>query len=236
MRHKITHSLLPVCSIILFAVVSSVAKNQTVTISHDTVISGNFEVPESLTCVIKPGATIKFNGYYKFVVRGLLIAQATRNEPITFTCIDRPRGSMAPPCWYGMVIMGTKSNAYFRNCRFEGMYRCLVWESGPVFDSCEFAGNHCALYCTKKASPRLKNCSLYRNVYGIVADFATPLLVGNVITNNTIGVYLQIGSQPLAGRNAIFGNITNIRSETALAGDSSAFPIQSLWELINGLY
>jgi parallel beta-helix repeat protein len=222
--------------ILLTFLSSSWAKNESLNISRDTILSANFEVPESVTCVIKPGTTIKFSGYYKFVVRGLLIARGTANEPITFTCVNRPRGTTAPPCWCGMVVFGIKANAYCRNCRFEGMYRGLVWESSPVFDSCEFAGNHSGLYCTKKASPRVKDCKFYRNVYGIVADFATPLLVDNVITDNTVGVCLQVGSRPLAGHNTIFGNRTDIRNETALNCDTTVFSMQSLWELMNELY
>jgi parallel beta-helix repeat protein len=222
--------------ILLTFLASSWAKNESLNISRDTILSANFEVPESVTCVIKPGTTIKFSGYYKFVVRGLLIARGTANEPITFTCVNRPHGATAPPCWCGMVVFGKKANAYCRNCRFEGMYRGLVWESSPVFDSCEFAGNHSGLYCTKKASPSVKDCKFYRNVYGIVADFATPLLVDNVIADNTVGVCLQIGSRPLAGRNTFFGNTTDILNETALNGDTTAFSMQSLWELMNELY
>ncbi|HUI91254.1 MAG TPA: right-handed parallel beta-helix repeat-containing protein [Chitinivibrionales bacterium] len=222
--------------IILSALTSASAKNESFTISRDTVLTGTFEVPESLTCVIKPGTTIKFSGYYKFVVRGLLIARGTAAEPITFTCVNRPHGAVAPPCWCGFLIYGKRAGAYCRNCRFEGMYRGLVWEAGPVFDSCEFAGNHVGLYCTKQAAPHVKDCKFFRNVYGVVADFATPVLVDNVITSNTIGVCLQIGSRPLAGRNTIFGNGTDVRNETALKGDTTAMAIQGLWELMSELY
>jgi parallel beta-helix repeat protein len=222
--------------IILSITISTSAKNESLIISRDTILSSNFEVPESLTCTIKPGITIKFSGYFKFVVRGLLIARGTASEPITFTCVGRPRGATTPPCWCGFVMYGKKANAYCRNCRFEGMYRGLVWESAPVFDSCEFAGNHAALYCTKQASPHVKDCKFYRNVYGVVADYATPVLVDNVITGNTVGVCLQIGSRPLAGRNTIFGNTADIKNETALKGDTTAMTMQGLWELMNELY
>lgn len=205
-------------------------------IDRDTTLAANFEVPESLTCTIKSGTTIRFGCYGKFIVRGLLIAQGTAADPITFTCLGRPHGAMLPPCWYGIFVTGKASHADFRNCRFEGMYRGLVWESSPLFDSCEFAGNHFALYCTKKASPLVRNCRFYHNVYGITADFATPLLRNNLVTANTIGVYLQVGSQPLAGPNTITGNETNIRTETATGGDTTAFSMKYLWEIMNDLY
>jgi hypothetical protein len=209
---------------------------RTMVIGRDTLLTSNFEVPESLTCTIKPGTTVRFACYGKFIVRGLLIAQGTATEPITFTCAGRSHGAMLPPCWYGIFVTGKSSHADFRNCRFEGMYRGLAYESAPLFDSCEFAGNHFALYCTKKASPIVKNCRFYHNVYGITADFATPLLKNNIVTQNTIGVYLQVGSLPLAGPNTIAGNETNIKVETALKGDTTAFSMKYLWELMNELY
>jgi|WetSurMetagenome_2_1015567.scaffolds.fasta_scaffold00186_14 hypothetical protein len=212
------------------------AGKQEFAISGDTVLHADFEVPDSATCTVKPGTTIRFAGYFKFVVHGLLIARGTAAEPITFTCADRSRGSAAPACWCGLVFMGKSAGGYLRNCRFEGMYRCLAWGADPVFDSCEFAGNHCGLYCAKKASPHVKDCRFYRNVYAVMADYAMPVMLGNVITGNTVGVCLQIGSRPIAGPNTIFGNGTDIRSETALKGDSAAFSIQGLWELMNELY
>jgi len=212
------------------------AKGLSLTIDKDTILSQNFEVPESVTCIIKPGVTIKFSGYYKFIVRGLVISQGTYTNPITFTCINRPHGAVLPPCWHGFAILGKKANAYFKHNRFEGMYRGLIWESNPVFDSCEFAGNHYAIYCTKKSMAHIKQCTFYRNIFGIVADFASCFLSENVVTDNSIGVYLQMDSKPILGRNNIFGNKINIKTEPALKGDSCFFSIQSLWELMNQLY
>jgi hypothetical protein len=212
------------------------AKSPAIIFSHDTVISKNIEVPENSTYTIKPGVTIRFSGYCKFIVHGLLIAEGLENRPITFTCVDRPHGSVAEPCWYGLMIIGKNSHGLFRHCRWEGAYRNLVWESNPVFDSCEFVGNHCGLYCTKKAMPHVKNCRFYRNVYGIVADFANPLLLDNVISDNTIGIDVQIGSQLVSARNMIEHNQTNVRSEPGLIGDTTASAMRNLWELMNQLY
>lgn len=223
-------------SVILLSVSLAFAKSESFAISKDTVISTTIEVPENTTWILKPGITIKFSGYCKFIVRGQLIAHGSAEAPILFTCVGRPRGAIQPPCWYGLLVMGKKTNASFRHCRFEGAYRNLAWESSPSFDSCEFAGNHFGLYCTKKASPHVQRCQFYRNVYAIVADFATPLLLGNVVTDNTIGVLIQVGSQPIAGPNTIFGNRTDVKSEQCLKGDSTAFSMRYLWELMNELY
>jgi hypothetical protein len=212
------------------------AKSPTIVFSRDTVISNNIEIPENVTYAIKPGVTIRFSGYCKFIVRGLLIAEGTGDRPITFTCVDRPRGSAEAPCWYGLMILGKNAHGLFRHCRWEGAYRNLVWESKPVFDSCEFVGNHCGLYCTKKAMPHVKNCRFYRNVYGITADFANPLLLENEIFENTIGIDVQIGSQLVSGKNKVERNQTNVRAEPGLIGDTGASALRNLWELMNELY
>jgi|GEM_PF-1460511 hypothetical protein len=212
------------------------AKTPDVIFSHDTIISNNIEVPENATYIIKPGVCFQISGYCKIVVHGLLIAEGTGNRPITFTCLGRPRGSIDAPCWYGFIIMGKNSHGLFRHCRWEGAYRNLVWESNPVFDSCEFVGNHCGLYCTKKAMPHVKNCRFYRNVFGIVADFANPLLLDNVISDNTIGIDVQIGSQVVSGKNKVEHNQTNVRPEPGLIGDTGTSAMRNLWELMNELY
>ena len=226
----------PVLFMVAVWVFPGFAKSPDVIFSRDTVVSNNIEVPENATYTIKPGVTVQFSDYCKIVVHGLLIAEGAGNRPITFTCLGRPRGSIEAPCWYGLMIMGKNSHGLFRHCRWEGAYRNLIWESNPVFDSCEFVGNHCGLYCTKKAMPHVKGCKFYRNVYGIVADFANPLLLDNVISDNTIGVYLQIGLQFVSGKNIIAHNRTDVRAEPGLKGDTGTSAMRNLWELMNELY
>jgi parallel beta-helix repeat protein len=230
-KHFLFLLLLPIV-----ADVSAFAKSPTVVFSRDTVLASSIEVPEDAVYSIKPGVSIRFSGYYKFIVRGLLIAEGTAEKPITFTGVDRPRGSMEAPCWYGVMIMGEKSNGLFRHCRFEGAFRNLAWESKPVFDSCEFVGNRSGLYCAKNAVAHVKNCGFYRNVYGITADFADPLLLDNVISDNTIGIYLQTGSRPALGKNIITHNQTDVRTEPSLKGDTGASAMRNLWERMDQLH
>ncbi|MBD3345602.1 MAG: hypothetical protein GF401_11120 [Chitinivibrionales bacterium] len=205
-------------------------------ISQDTVFSDHFFIPENRTCIIKPGVKILFDDYRKIIVCGLLIAQGKPDAPIHFSCVDRPRGSTGSPCWTGFVIYGEKADALLRHCRIEGAYKNIIWEANPVFDSCEFAGNHYALYCIKKAAPHVKNCTIYRNVYGVVSDFAAPLLLNNLITENTVGVYLQLSAELVAGKNIIEKNDTNIRTEQCLGPTKKPLSLHYLWELMRELY
>ena len=224
------------CAVILLSNASIYAKSPAIIFAKDTVIPGSLEIPDSVTAIMHAGVTFRFAGYGKCLVRGALIAEGTQEKPVTFTCVGRVRGATTEPCWYGIIIAGSKAFANLRHCRIEGAYRNVVAENNAVFDSCEFVGNHCGLFCTKKASPHVKYCRFYRNAYGIVADFANPLLLENVITENTIGIYLQTDARLVAGKNVVYGNQTNIKAESCLKGDTTSSSVRDLWELMRQLY
>jgi parallel beta-helix repeat protein len=69
-----------------------------------------------------------------------------------------------------------------------------------------------------------------------MADYANPMLLDNVITDNTVGVYLQTGAKLMAGKNMISGNQTNVKAESCLKGDTTASSVRDLWEVMNQLY
>jgi hypothetical protein len=202
----------------------------------DTIITSNIEIPPGVTCVIKPGIHIRFEGYRTLTVRGLLVAEGTTADPIVFSPVNRPKSLQEDPAWKGIEIIGGKANARFKHCRFLDAYRNLVWESSPSFDSCEFVGNHYALYCSKKASPLVSHCEIHHNTYGIAVDLSYPLLLYNSITGNVIGLYLQLTAETIAGKNLIKNNETNIHIEKAFGGDSASFHLQSLWDVMQQLY
>jgi hypothetical protein len=207
-----------------------------IVIAHDTTFSRDVILPQGYICSIKPGVTIRFAGQKKFTVRGMLVAEGTRDLPITFTGVDRTRGSNEPPCWQGMEILGGDERSVLRHCRFEGAFRILVWGSSPLFDSCAFIGNHYALYCSKKAAPNVKSCFFSRNKYGIVADYSSPLLLDNVITANIIGVNLQMGASLIAGRNTITGNETDIKSDESFGENKENLSAKKMWDLMRQMY
>jgi parallel beta-helix repeat protein len=207
-----------------------------IVISRDTVITGDFIVASNRICMIKPGITIKFAGYGRMGVYGVLVASGTADSEIVITAEGRPEGSTAAPDWKGIEIVGSAAAAQVRHCRFEGAFRNLVWEASPVFDSCTFAGNHYALYCAKQAKPHVRSCSFFRNKYGITVDLAAPLLLDNTITENSIGLYLLLCSESLVGRNIIKSNGTNIKIEESLGGHKGSMSLHYLWNVMNQLY
>ena len=203
---------------------------------RDTILKTDLEIPVGSRLIIKEGVVVKMEGYRTILIRGLVIAEGTRDRPIIFSSVDRARGSAERPTWSGIEIRGKDAHCRFRHCRFEGAFRNMVWESNPLFDSCEFTGNHYALYCTKKAVPHIQNSSFHLNTYAIASDYAAPIIAGNTITNNVVGIFLQISSSALVGRNNLFGNQTDIKSEEALGKNTNSFSTQYLWELMQQLF
>jgi len=232
------------CALVVLAILATASHGltfregkQKYLVDTSIVISYSVVIPEGVTVIIKPGVRVLFDGYYSFSVHGLIIAEGTADRPIVFSAVDRPTGSQELPQWKGIEIIGKGANGQFKHCRFEGAYRNFVWEGCPSFDSCEFEGNHYALYCDKKASPHVSHCRFLRNVYGIAANFSYPLLMDNTITENTIGLYLQLCSEAIAGKNFISGNETNIRVENALGNNAApSFSLQNLWDLMQQMY
>lgn len=222
--------------VLVFVGMSSVraveAKSSPIVFNNDTVIATNLEIADSVTVILRPGISVRFASNGKLLVRGALIVEGTQNQPVTLTCVGRVKGSTQAPCWNGLVVAGKKAFARLRHCRLEGAFRNLVSDNNAVFDSCEFVGNHCGLYCTQKAVPHVKYCRFSRNAYGIVADYANPLLLENVITENAIGIYLQAGARLIEGKNIVEGNQTNVKAESCLYGDTAASSVRELWELM----
>jgi len=222
--------------IILMIYTVSVQAGKMVIFGSDTVIGSDIEVPSGTTLKILPGVTVKFEGYRTVLVRGVLLAEGKADAPILFTAVERDRGSREHPAWKGLDIVGRDAQGLFRHCRFEGAFRNLVWECNPLFDSCEFAGNHYGLYCARKAAPHVKHSRFYRNTYGVAADFASPLLLDNTITGNNVGLYLQLCSKTIAGRNTITGNTTDIRSEESMGINKNSLSLQQMWRIMQQLY
>jgi hypothetical protein len=223
----------------LLAVVASVPAQHNehqIVFSNDTLVDSDIVIERGSACTIEQGVSIRFAGYHSFIIHGLLAAEATAEEPIVFSCKGRVRGSTDKPCWKGFEIVGEKSTAVFSHCRFEGYYRMLLWESSPVFDSCTFSGNHYALYCANKAKPHVSNSTFTGNVYAIAADFSQPLLLDNIITENDIGIYQQLGARMVIGRNIIEKNARNIVSEESLGSNETPLNIHYIWKFMHQLY
>jgi parallel beta-helix repeat protein len=213
--------------------ISAASRDTTkIVFSKDTILKNDVEIPEGSSLVINMGVTVRLDGYRTILVRGLIIAEGTELLPIVFTSVDSGRGTSQQPSWNGIDIRGKSAQGRFRHCRIEGAFRNMVWESMPLFDSCKFYGNHYGIYAAKKAVPQIQNCQFRLNTYAIASDFASPIIAGNIITNNVIGIFLQMSSNAFIGKNILSENQTDIKSEEALGTNKSLMSTQVLWEVM----
>ena len=217
-------------------VVSAIAAPKTLTISTDTVISSAMKIPANTTLMISKGVSIYVDGYIPIIIEGLLVAQGTSDKPIVITGKDRPRGSIDAPTWQGLVIRGDSSDAVMENVRIEGAYRNVIWGSKPAIDSCTFTGNNTGLFCSGSASPKIRACRIFGNVYGVVAESCAPVLLDNTITGNKVGLRLQLGAKASVGRNNISGNNEDTKDDDFLGGTKNPSAVKQLWEIMNQLY
>ncbi len=211
------------------------AKDSTLEIKKDTVLTSSLIVSKDQTCIIHPGTTLRFDGYCAIIVSGLLIVKGEHTRPVRITTIGRAHGSKELPTWKG-IELHKGSEALLRHCRIEGAFRNAVYTTKPVFDSCEFVGNHYALYCVSKATPHIKSCVFTRNKYGIVANFSSPLLLDNRIMENYVGLQMMVHSRLIAGRNIITGNTIDIQSEEGMGKNHDATSLKEVWDLMSQLY
>lgn len=212
------------------------AGDNTILFERDTLLEEDLLIEKGTTCTIKEGVTIKFKGYKTIIVRGLLVIEGSGSNPVLITREDRAHGDMDWPGWKGFDIRGEDADAVIKNCRIEGAYRNIIYGARPVFDSCEFAGNHSAIHCSGKAAPHIKNCRIYRNKYGIYIDHSTPIMLDNIITDNVIGIYSQMNSSMVAGRNVIEGNETDISSDESLGSNKDMGSLKKIWDIMRELY
>lgn len=236
-RENMKNSLnLIFCIISLFSITNIFAKDEPVVFERDTLLTEDLVVEKGKTCIIKAGVKIIFKGYNAIIVRGLLMIEGTKELPVLITREDRARGELNWPGWKGFDIRGEEADAVIKNCRIEGAYRNIIYGTRPVLDSCEFVGNHSAIHCSGKAAPHIKNCRIYRNKYGLYVDHSTPIMLDNVITDNVIGVYTQMNSSMVAGRNIIEGNETDFSSEESLGENKDLGSLRKIWDIMRELY
>ncbi|MBD3240935.1 MAG: hypothetical protein GF331_10150 [Chitinivibrionales bacterium] len=206
-----------------------------IVISRDTVLTHDLFVDSHQTCRIEPGVTIEFDGYHALRVHGMLVALGEEDAPILITGLDRPRGSMERPDWKGLAVVGKAAHVRMRHCRIEGAHANGFWESSGILDSCAFVGNYHGVYSGRDAVPHVRNCRIYRNVYGISVNASTPLLLDNVVSENTVGMHFEYASQSAVGRNILTSNDTDVRTESALDTPGVDLSLQEFWEDVQWL-
>jgi len=88
-------------------------------------INGEITIPDGLTLTIEPGVDVSFTGYYKFYVKGRLVAIGTETDTILFTINDTTgfhHLTLPDGGWHGIKIFDVASSndsTIFEYCTFE---------------------------------------------------------------------------------------------------------------------
>lgn len=191
-------------------------------------IQGNIMVPDGLTLTIEPGIAVKFNGAYKMLVMGRLLAIGTLADSITFISVDTSIG------WYGIRFDNTPTtndSSKIFYCKFHygkatGSYpyerggalyinnfsKLIICKS--LISNCMASNMGGGIYCENSSLSIYNNFIFNNSSYGgglpfgggIYCTNSSSTISGNVIQNNSssrgAGIYLT----NFTGNNSIITN------------------------------
>ncbi|MCB2219839.1 MAG: C10 family peptidase [Bacteroidetes bacterium] len=142
-------------------------------------VEGDLILASTDQLIIEPCVTMIFQGYYRFEIRGRILAEGTETDRITFAPADTIEG------WRGLRFINTKTNGQdsskLVNCRIT---------FGNAHDSYGDYYRGGAIYSKSSGDLLVKNCLLNKNraeqsggaIYSTGAG--GPFYVSNIIENN----------------------------------------------------
>lgn len=164
-------------------------------------ITGDSYIPSGSTWKIEPGVEIRFGGFYRLTVDGVIEAIGTPTQPIHFGSTyynnAKERGN-----WEGIVLTNPNETSIFENC---------IIEDGAVYSPAEIDTVFVvrgAVHCDS-SSPVFRKCLFIDNGFNaIYADGGSaPLIDGCTITGNAFsGVVCTGGSQPYIRNSILVSN------------------------------
>lgn len=193
-------------------------------------VQGSIQVPDGFTLTINPGVKVEFQGTYKMLVHGQLIAVGTPTDSITFTAANKGTG------WRSIrfdMTNSTNDTSRLSYCRikygratgsspddnggalyFANFSKAVI--SNCRIDSCMANTNGGGIYLSN-SSPRIWNNTLTRDTakYGaggaIYTSGADITLYNNVITSNVVtgfAINSHGGGVFIGGGNVVISNNT----------------------------
>ena len=165
-------------------------------------VQASIMVPSGSTLTIEPGVIVNFQGHYKFLILGQLLAIGTSADSIIFTASNTSTG------WYGVrfdntTVSSDSSKLVF--CKIE-------WGKANGTGNDAFGGG---IYINNFSKIIIKNCLIRNNTSlgagsGISCISSNPIISYNSIINNSSygGIYCN-GSNPLIVHNTINYNVSS---------------------------
>ena len=221
---KLYYTLLLFCSTLLIGVINIPAQtnipggivNGNWTISGSPyLIQGAIMIPNGSTLTIEPGVTVNFQGQYKFLVLGQLLARGTTLDSIIFTATNTNTG------WQGIRFENTSTSndsSIISFCRLE-------YGNANGASSLSHGG---ALFFDSFSKALISNSTIincHANFYGggiYCNNSSSPRIINNSITNNTCikggGIYCYNSSNPYIFNNNISYNNASTNSNDGAGG------------------
>ncbi|MBC8415681.1 MAG: hypothetical protein H8E11_04555 [Candidatus Cloacimonetes bacterium] len=151
-------------------------------------IDGEITIPMSDMLTIQPGVEIKFNGHYKFIVFGRILAEGTEQDSILFTIADTTGFSniwTTDGGWHSLRFFSTiyngQGNSILNRCRIE--YAKTPHDTGTY---AERRGG--GIYINLSSNLEITNCEISNNVAdygaGIYCWESSPVMSGLTVKNN----------------------------------------------------
>jgi parallel beta-helix repeat protein len=182
-------------------------------------VQGSIMIPNDSSLIIQPGVTVNFQGHYKLLVMGRLLATGTVSDSIHFTAANTSTG------WYGIRFDNTSST----NDSSKISYCSIRWGnangsgydangggvmlnnfSKVVISNCLIRNNASyspyggGIYCSNSNAMITSNTISYCNGGIYVANNGNPQILNNVISYNLIqGINVDGGNSTLNIKNNI---------------------------------
>ena len=174
-------------------------------------VQGAIMIANDSTLTIEPGVKVEFQGHYKLLVMGKLIAVGTAIDTIQFTTNNVSLG------WFGIRFENTASTNDTSRISFCKIQRAKA--NGGSYN--DYGG---ALYLNnfsklKVSNSLISNCTADLNGGAISCSYSNPVIINSKIINNTAingnggGIYCENNSSA-----TIFGNIISSNSASGNGG------------------
>ncbi len=166
-------------------------------------VTGSIQIPDGQTLSVEPGVTVEFQGKYKLLVHGRLLAIGTVSDTITFTASNTIDG------WRGIRFNDTPVTNDTSKIVF-----CLIQYSKPTGTGDDPKGG--GLFLKNYSKVIISNNKIINNNPswggGIFCDNSNPTISHNTISNNTAfygGGICCYYSNPVIDNNIINNNSIN---------------------------
>ena len=164
------------------------------------VVEAPLTVAAGVTLTVRPGATVLFRGESGITVHGVLRAEGTPDQPVSFS-------AEGDASWAGIAFAGGDQPSRLQECRISGAGALTISVGEHVIEHCEIADGRLGIDVTSdSARPILRGNRIHGMREGGIrcVGKSAPLVEGNTIEKcGPFGVHASQSASPLVQRNTV---------------------------------